>query len=112
MSEFLNMNADTVRAQGAKLRSAAQELSAVAGSWANLFDKNDFGSKYATEAAAIVTGFEHTTTAVKNWSSACTAFGDALTNSANSVQYTDTQFSAAIGTVSVDTKGDLTIGGR
>ncbi|MFJ2838490.1 MULTISPECIES: hypothetical protein [Nocardia] len=112
MSDWLNMNADTVRAQSAKLRGAAQELSAVAGSWGNMFDKNDLGAEYAAEAAAIVTGFEHTTTAVKNWSSACTAFGDALTNSADSVQYTDAQFSAAINTVSVDTKGDLTIGGK
>lgn len=112
MSDWLNMNADTVRAQGAQLRSAAQELSVVAGSWGNMFDKNDLGAEYATEAAAIVTGFEHTATAVKNWSSACTAFGDALTNGANSVQYTDAQFSAAINTVSVDTKGALTIGGK
>lgn len=112
MSDLLNIDTNTVRAQGGKLQSAAQELSAVARSWGNMFDKNDLGAGYAAEAAAIVTGFEHTATAVNNWSSACTAFGDALTNSANSVQYTDAQFSAAINTVSVDTKGDLTIGGK
>ncbi|MEV6661655.1 hypothetical protein [Nocardia fluminea] len=112
MSDWLNIDSDTVRAQGAKLQSTAQELSAVSGSWGNMFDKSDLGTDYAAEAAAIVTGFEHTTTAVKNWSSACTAFGDALTNSANSLQYTDAQFSSAISKVSVDGKGNLNAGGK
>lgn len=112
MSDLLNINSDTVRAQGGKLQSTAQELSAVAGSWGNMFDKSDLGTEYAAEAAAIVTGFEHTATAVKNWSTACTAFGDALTNSANSLQYTDTDFSTAISKVSVDSKGDLSVGGK
>ncbi|WP_280339120.1 type VII secretion target [Nocardia neocaledoniensis] len=112
MSDMLNIDTNTVRAQGAKLQSTAQELTAVANSWVNMFDKNDLGTEYAAEAAAIVTGFEHTATAVKNWSGACTAFGDALTNSANSVQYTDDQFSSAIGKVSVDGNGDLTVGGK
>ncbi|MEV6216370.1 hypothetical protein [Nocardia sp. NPDC051833] len=112
MSDLLNIETNTVRTQGGKLQSTAQELSAVAGSWGNMFGKNDLGSEYATEAAAIVTGFEHMASAVKNWSSACTAFGDALTNSANSVQYTDDQFSSAISKVSVDSKGDLTAGGK
>lgn len=110
MSSFLNIDSDTVRAQGGTLQSAAQELSTVASSWQNMFDKNDLGPEYASEAAAIVTGFEQTATAVKNWSNACTAFGEALTNSANSLQYTDTQFSGAISNVSVDSKGNLTAG--
>ncbi|MGW6724493.1 hypothetical protein ACWF9G_01185 [Nocardia sp. NPDC055029] len=112
MSDLLNIDSSTVRAQGGKLQSTAQELSSVAGAWGNMFDKNDLGTEYAAEAAAIVTGFEHTVTAVKNWSGACTAFGDALTNSANNLQYTDTEFSSAISKVSVDGKGDLTVGGK
>lgn len=112
MSDFLNIDSDTVRAQGGKLQNTARELSTVAGSWGNMFDKGDLGPDYATEAAAIVTGFEHMANAVKNWSSSCTAFGEALTNSANSLQYTDTQFSSAISKVSVDGKGDLTAGGK
>ncbi|MET9210868.1 MULTISPECIES: hypothetical protein [unclassified Nocardia] len=112
MSDWLNIDSNTVRAQGGKLRSTAQELSTVAGSWGNMFSKSDLGNAYATEAAAIVTGFEHVTTAVRNWSNACTTFGDALTNSADSLQYTDTQFSGDINKVSFDNKGDLTAGGK
>lgn len=112
MSDFLNMDPDTVRAQGGNLQTTAQELTSVAGSWGNMFAKGNLGEEYDAEAQAIVTGFEKTAAAVKNWSQACTAFGDALTNSANSVQYTDTQFSDAIGKVSVDSSGNLTAGGK
>lgn len=112
MSDYLNINSDTVRAQGTTLQSTATELSTVAGSWGNMFAKDDLGSEYTAEATAIVTGFEHTVTAVKNWSNACSAFGDALTNSANSLQYTDSEFSGAINKVSFNDKGDLTAGGK
>ncbi|MGV9482696.1 NAD(P)-binding domain-containing protein, partial [Gordonia aichiensis] len=50
--------------------------------------------------------------AAVTWSNACTTFGDALTNSADSLQYTDTQFSGDINKVSFDNKGDLTAGGK
>lgn len=108
----MKMESDTVRAQGGKLKSAAQELSTVAGSWTNMFGSDRLGAEYQTEAAAIVAGFEAVTAAVKNWSGACTAFGDALTNSANSLQYTDAQFSNEINRISFDAKGDLTSGGK
>ncbi|MGY0503332.1 hypothetical protein ACWZHB_33005 [Nocardia sp. FBN12] len=112
MSDFLSVDSDTVRAQGGKLQATAQELTAVAGLWGNMFAAGDLGEEYAAEAQEIVTGFEKTVAAVKNWSQACTAFGDALTNSANSLQYTDTQFSDAIGKVSVDNTGNLITGGK
>jgi hypothetical protein len=106
------MNPDGVRQQADSFHAASGSLSEVVGSWGNMFDPNDLGTDYHPQAQAIVDGFGHVIDAVQRWSGACAAFGDALTNSANSVQYTDTQFSNDISKVSFDGAGDLTSGGK
>ncbi|MFC4124807.1 hypothetical protein [Nocardia rhizosphaerae] len=112
MSGILNIDTTVVRQQGAEMTSASQELSAVAGSWGNMFAENDLGDEYSAEAKNIVAGFEAVASAVKNWSSSCSAFGDAFTNSADNAQYTDNQFAGEVNRVSVDSKGDLTVEGK
>ncbi|MEV5651609.1 hypothetical protein AB0L57_25445 [Nocardia sp. NPDC052254] len=112
MSDYLNMNPDGVRRQAESFHSASQALTEAAGSWEEMFGVGDLGDEYKTFAREIVTGFEHVTHAVENWSSACEAFNHALTQSANIVQYTDSQFSGDISKVSFDPNGDLSLGGK
>lgn len=111
MSDYLSMNPDGVRQQADSYHAAATALSAAANSWVGMFDSKNLGEHYTQQAGDIVKGFTAVTDAVKNWSDACTAFGDALSYAANTVQSGDTEFSNDIAKVSFDaTTGDLTKG--
>ncbi|MVU81541.1 hypothetical protein GPX89_30410 [Nocardia sp. ET3-3] len=118
MTEWLSMDAEGVRQQADSFRSAASELSAVAGSWNNMLDAGttfhagDLGYEYAAEAQQLVAGFGHVTDTVKKWSAACEAFENALRHSADTVQSSDQQFAGDIAGVGFDGTGGLTIGGK
>lgn len=112
MSEYLSMSPEMVRQQANSFHDAAQALSDVSGSWGTMLEPDALGENYKTIAGDIIKGFDHVTAVVKNWSAACGAFGDALTQSADVVQYTDAQFAGDIGKVAFDSAGDLTSGGK
>ena len=112
MSDYLSMNPAGVRQQAESFRDASQALTEAVNSWRYMLDKGDLGPKYEKRALDMVTGFGHMESVVKNWSEACGSFGNALTQAANTVEYTDTQFSAEISKVSFDDSGELTMGGK
>ncbi|MBF6171343.1 hypothetical protein [Nocardia blacklockiae] len=112
MSDWLRMNPDGVRQQADSYAAASQALSGAADSWAAMLAPGDLGSDYQRFAKDIVTGFEHVTQMVRNWSGACASFGDALRHSADNAQYTDAQFAGEVGKVTFDGTGDLTSGGK
>lgn len=110
MSDYLSMNADAVRQQADAFHTAASALTSAANSWVGMFDSKDLGAHYTDEAGKIVEGFTAVTGVVKNWSDACTSFGDALAYAANTVQSSDDQFSSDIAKVSFNDSGNLTGG--
>ncbi|AYF76346.1 hypothetical protein D7D52_23780 [Nocardia yunnanensis] len=118
MTDWLSMNAEGVRQQADSFRSAASELTAVAGSWGNMlaagdtYTAGDLGFEYAAEGQALATGFGHLAAVVHKWAAACSAFENALRYSADTVQSSDQRFAGEIAAVGFDDAGGLTIDGK
>lgn len=110
MSDYLSMDANSVRQQADSFRTAQNDLSGAAGQWRNLL--TSLGVPYSQEASAISNGFDGLVNVVKNWSDACGAFADALTAASNSVQASDTDFANDLAKVTFSTSGNLTLGGK
>jgi hypothetical protein len=110
MSDYLSMDANSVRQQADSFRTASNDLSGAAGQWRNLL--TSLGVPYTDEASTISKGFDGLATVVQNWSDACGAFADALTAASNSVQASDSDFAGKLAKVTFSTSGDLTLGGK